>query len=172
MTVSPRLTHAALTFLFFGTVAALLPSQDTAAMADNECTVSSPEGTSQFAVAPAISDIRNAYALTPTAATYYFYYKSSDTNSYSRLPAPTTVSTNFEVTSGQVNINGATYTTGGPNTNSSAPFTMTQSGIRDFKGKVTYVPGSATATSIYSMQDPHNSTLITTYKINLTFSTL
>ena len=39
MTISPRLTRAALTFLLFGTVAALLPSQDTTAIADVGCTL-------------------------------------------------------------------------------------------------------------------------------------
>ncbi len=168
MIISPRLTRAALVFLLFGTTAALLPTQDSAALAGNGC-FTGPSGTSgQFAIAPSSSDIRENYLLIPTPTTYRFFYKTESASPYKVLTSGT--STTFFVNSGQVVIDTVAYPAGSHpiilNTKSS--FAISQATVYT-AGKPANVPGSLTFTTTYPGSDPSGN--ISNYTATITLST-
>ncbi len=169
MTISPRLTRAALAFLLFGTAAALLPSQDMAALAVNGCFTGPAGGTGKFAVAPSMSSIRDSYSLTSPATTYNFYFQSPTSSSYTTVG--THLNTIVTVTSGKVNINGAPYTANGSVnvTTTSSSFTLTKTPITKFGNPTgTYESGSVSVVSTYSDTDTQGNK--TVYTANITAS--
>lgn len=152
MIVSPRLTRAALTFLLFGAVAALLPSQDNAALAGNGCLTGPPGTTGQFAIAPFSSDIRENYLLTPTPVSYKFYYRLDSASAYQ--PVINALSTTYFVNSGQVVIDGTTYPAGSSPKSplAKSSFALAQATVFT-AGKPANVPGSVTFTTTYPGRD-------------------
>ena len=87
MTISPRLTRAALTFLLFGTVAALLPSQDTTAIADVGCTLN-PQYKMRLAPFAAVNPSQVSDPATinrPSQVTIATYISKNGGTSYSPL---------------------------------------------------------------------------------------
>lgn len=171
MMISPRLIRAAFTLLLLGTVAALLPSPDGTALAGNGCDTGPLGSTGQLAVAAASSNIRDTYALTPAAVTYNYYFKSDQNAAYMKLPAGSSVSTTFTVTSGQVVVNAVPYSAGDVFVLQSSTFMAAQKSIRNSFGVTTgYANGSMTTSSTYTETTNQSSTSGITYTATATFS--
>ena len=169
MTLSPRLTRAALTFLLFGTIAALFPAQDTTALAENGCFTGPAGSTGQYAIAPSNIDIRENYLLTATVTSYKFYYKTDAATAYTQISAGS--NTKFVVNSGQVLINKKAYSpTNQPplSTASSFPVSQVATGYNSFGVANAYAAGDITVTSTYIGSDPtgHPDTYTATVRLS------
>lgn len=153
MIISPRLTRAALAFLLFGTVTALLPTQDTTALADNGCLTGPPGSTGQYAIAPSSSDIRQSYMLVPTPVSYNFYFKPTAASAYTQVLSGS--DTTFVVNSGQVVINKMPYSKSNqPPHYTSSSIPVAQAITRNSFGAPTgYAAADVTVTSTYLGSD-------------------
>ena len=75
MTLTQRLTRAGATFIVFGVVAAILPQQNEAAMADNGCTVTNHT----FAIKNSGGTISTAYTIAKNSSdTYKSFYDTTN----------------------------------------------------------------------------------------------
>ena len=165
MNTSPRLTRAALTFLLFGTVAALLPSQDTTALAENGCFTGPAGSSGQLAIAALSGTVQNSYTLVPAAIAYKIYFKPAANSPYTKLNAGETQTT-FVRNLGQVAVNGTAYSITNPTSTAASSFTAAQA--VSFVGGTTYYTGSMTATSTYSTLDSQG--IQNAYTATATFS--
>ena len=166
MIVSPRLTRAALAFLLFGTIAALLPAQDSAALAGNGCNTGPAGNTGQLAIAATSSTIQDSYTLVPAAITYRIYFKPNASAPYATLNAGDST-TSFVLNSGQVYVNTKTYSGTNPPGIVAATFTAAQAAVFT-NGKSANVAGSMTVTTSYTSVDTQGNK--TQYTATATFS--
>ena len=166
MIVSPRLTRAAFAFLLFGTIAALLPAQDNAAMAGNGCNTGPAGNTGQLAIAANSSTIQDSYTRVPAALTYRIYFKPSAAAPYATLNTGDTT-TSFVLNSGQVYVNTKTYSGTNPPSIVAATFTAAQATVFT-NGKSVSVAGSMTASTSYIYKDSDGKN--TTYMAQATFT--
>ncbi len=166
MIVPPRLIRAALAFLLFGTIAALLPAQDNAAMAGNGCDTGPAGSTGQLAIAATSSMIQDSYTLVPAAITYRIYFKPSAASPYATLNTGD-ATTSFVLNSGQVYVNTKTYSGANPPSIVAATFTAAQATVFA-NGKPANVAGSMTVTTAYASEDTQGNKI--QYNATATFS--
>lgn len=168
MIISPRLTRAALAFLLFGTIAALLPAQDNAALAGNGCNTGPSGSTGQLAIAPSSSTIQDAYLLVPAAITYRVYFKPNAASPYAQINTGE-ANTAFVLNSGQVYVGKTTYSGTNPPNITTSSFTAAQAAIF-VNGKSTNAAGNMTVTSTYATDDGQGHKI--QYSATATFSAL
>ena len=148
MTLSQRLTRAGLTFVLFGTVAAVLPQQNGAASANpNGCFTGTPGRYAISNIQPAASstNVNDIYTVTTTPTTFNFYFSPDSTSAYSAVtPNISTIAVN----SGSLIINSTIVTASSAVTNSSSTESIAKNGTNT--GSSTFTSNFTSGANTYS----------------------